>query len=57
MNLHSIGIEICSNGYEYTAGQRVAVRNLVNDLIRKYEIPVTSIIRHLDYSAPRKRDV
>lgn len=57
MNLHSIGIEICSNGTDYTAGQRVAVRNLVNDLIRKYDIPVTNIIRHLDYAPKRKRDV
>ena len=56
MNLHALGIEICSDGNHYTDEQREAVRTLLEYLIDLYVIPVNNIIRHKDYTS-RKRDV
>lgn len=57
MNLHSIGIEVCSDGYEFTYGQRVAVRALIESLLQELNLDHTRIIRHKDYAPGRKWDI
>lgn len=56
MNMHAIGIEVCSDGYHYTDVQREATNNLVKHLMAKHRIQHKKVIRHLDYTK-RKRDI
>ena len=58
MNMHAIGIEVVSDGYNYTDIQRTAVRKLVSELMTKHNIEYNNIIRHKDYAYNnRKRDI
>ncbi len=57
MNYYAIWIEIVSKtGEDYTDIQRTAVRKLVEYLLKKHNLSIDSIIRHLDYTS-RKLDV
>lgn len=57
LNRHSIGIEIVSDGHSFTDEQRVATRELVNDIIARNNIPAENILRHADIAPGRKWDV
>ena len=54
MNYYSIWIEIVSDWYNYTDKQRIAVRELVNYLIKKHNLTPDKVIRHKDISPWRK---
>ena len=56
LNRYSIGIEIRGIN-AFTNEQRIAVRKLVNYLIKKYNIPKENILRHKDIAPGRKNDV
>lgn len=56
MNAHSIGIEVISNGTDFTEAQVIALAELVKYLKEKYGIDPGNIIRHKDYST-RKWDI
>lgn len=53
LNPYSIGIEIVSNGVEYTDTQRDAVEKLCVYLCLQHKIPTHNILRHLDVSGYR----
>jgi len=53
LNRYTIGIEICSEGEVFTQVQKDKVRELIAELIKKYNIPVTNILRHADISGFR----
>jgi N-acetylmuramoyl-L-alanine amidase len=50
LNPYSIGIEICSDGYEYTDAQRDAVSTLVKYLLELLKLDHTRVVRHKDIS-------
>lgn len=56
MNAHAIWIEVHSDGYDFTDAQRNSVRELLQFLLWKYNLPVEAVIRHKDYTN-RKRDI
>lgn len=57
MNVHSIWIELVSDWKLFTNKQRQSTIILVKHLMAKYDISIENVIRHLDYSHPRKIDV
>jgi N-acetyl-anhydromuramyl-L-alanine amidase AmpD len=57
LNKCSIGIEINSDGSKFTDIQRASVKELIKDLMKKYNIPAKNVIRHRDASPDRKWDV
>ena len=57
LNKYSIGIEINSDGNFFTDAQRVAVKELIQELMLKHKIPHTNVIRHKDVAPRRKWDV
>lgn len=59
LNLFSIGIEILGPDEtgQFTYEQKVAVKTLVRDLMKKYNIPQKNVIRHKDIAPGRKTDV
>lgn len=56
MNAHSIGIEVVSNGVNFTEAQVIALAELVKHLQKTHKIKPQNIIRHKDYST-RKWDI
>lgn len=56
MNYYAIGIEVISNGYQFSVEQKEAVKNLITWIINKRGILASNIIRHKDYS-PDKWDI
>ena len=56
MNANSIGIEVISNGVNFTEAQVNALAELVKHLSETHKIPQSRIIRHKDYST-RKWDI
>lgn len=54
LNQYSIGIEVIGPLPGFTDVQRKSLRSLVLDLMQKYSIPSTHIIRH-KYIAPRRK--
>ncbi len=56
MNQYSIGIEVVWPLPWFTDEQRKSLRILVLDLMRKYAIPSTHLIRHKDIAPRRKVD-
>ena len=56
LNQYSIGIEIVGPLPGFTDAQRKALRVLVVDLMGKYSIPSTHLIRHKDIAPRRKTD-
>jgi len=56
MNNHAIGIEVHSDGYEYTDKQRESTKRLIKKLMKEYNLPIHAIIRHKDYTK-RKWDI
>lgn len=52
-NKRSIGIEICSNGHDYTDNQREAVVKLIAEIKAMHAIPSQNILRHADISGYR----
>lgn len=48
MNLMSVGIEVCSAGEDFTEAQVASLASLVGDLMRRYGIPASGVIRHYD---------
>lgn len=48
MNARSIGIENVSAGQDFTAAQIAALRDVVTDIMRRYKIPASRVIRHHD---------
>lgn len=56
-NLYSIGIEVVSDGKNFTDAQREAVRELVKNLMKKHNILSSMVIRHKDVAPGRKRDI
>lgn len=57
MNMHSIGIEVCSNGRDFTIDQLNETTKLIKYLMKKNNIPARNVIRHKDYSPGRKFDI
>lgn len=53
LNRHSIGIEICSDGHNYTDKQRQAVDRLVRFIMESENVPHGNILRHADISGFR----
>ena len=53
LNTRAIGIEICSNGTDYTDTQREAVKELVEYLIEEEDFEMDKLIRHADVSGYR----
>lgn len=56
LNQYSIGIEVIGPLPGFTDEQRKSLRSLVLDLMQKYSIPSTHIIRHKDIAPRRKVD-
>lgn len=48
MNLRSIGIENVSAGEDFTDAQVSTLREVVRELMAKYDIPAANVIRHYD---------
>lgn len=48
MNARSIGIENVSAGQDFTPAQIAALRDVVTDIMRRYKIPASRVIRHHD---------
>lgn len=57
LNNYSIGIELIWPLPWFTWSQKKALRNLISDLMSKYNIPYNKIIRHKDIAPHRKVDV
>lgn len=60
MNRYSIGIEVIwplSLKQEFTTEQHKSVNNLVIDLMKKYSIPSSNVLRHAHIAPWRKRDI
>lgn len=57
MNRFSIGIEVISDWYSFTEQQKEATKLLIQDLLKKYNLPVTNVLRHADIAPKRKRDI
>jgi len=53
MNMHSIGIEVVSNGHDYTDKQREAVLELIKSLMATHGINKENVLRHADISGYR----
>ena len=49
-NANSIGIEVVSSGAEFTQAQKDALRELALELMEKYGIPASNVVRHWDAS-------
>lgn len=56
MNLHAIGIEVCSDWKTFSSSQKKLTTELVEYLMSIYSIEQKNVIRHLDYTS-RKRDI
>jgi N-acetyl-anhydromuramyl-L-alanine amidase AmpD len=56
LNQYSIGIEVIGPLPWFTDAQRRSLRVLVTDLMHKYHIPSTHLIRHKDIAPRRKVD-
>ena len=48
MNARSIGIENVSAGQDFAPAQIAALRDVVTDIMRRYKIPASRVIRHHD---------
>lgn len=57
LNQYSIGIEVIGPLPGFTDAQRRSLRKLVLDLMQKYNIPSTHIVRHKDIAPGRKVDM
>lgn len=57
LNYYSIGIEVHSDGNEFTEAQREAVTALCADLMNKYDIGHRNVLKHADIAPKRKWDV
>lgn len=55
LNHWSIGIEVLSDGYQYTDAQREAVIELCAFLCQTYCISIDNILRHADIALPKGR--
>ncbi|MCP4762347.1 MAG: N-acetylmuramoyl-L-alanine amidase [archaeon] len=53
LNSDCIGIEICSDGNNYTNEQKENVRELINYIIAEEGIPIENILRHYHVSSYR----
>jgi len=53
LNWCSIGIEVVSNGHDYTNEQRNALMELCKELMAKYNINANNVLRHADISGFR----
>ena len=56
MNYYAIGIEVHSDGKNFTDVQRSKTKELIQYLMAKYDIPSKNVIRHLDWTS-RKWDI
>lgn len=50
VNQHAVGIEVVSAGEDFTEAQVSTLAALVQDLMARYGIPASSVIRHYDAS-------
>lgn len=57
MNNFSIGIEVNSNGHEFTPDQIGATAELVKKLMKEHNIPAHRVLTHALVSYPRKWDI
>lgn len=57
INKYSIGIEVISDWYTFTQEQKNSTKLLIQELIGKYNLPATSVLRHADIAPNRKRDI
>lgn len=59
LNRCSIGIEVLSDGKNYTNEQRVAVWELCRDIMKRNRIQPYKVLRHADVARPigRKKDI
>lgn len=57
LNWCTLGIEVNSDGHNFTKAQRDAVKQLVLELCKKYDVPVEDVFRHADIAPGRKWDV
>jgi len=57
LNRYSIGIEVNSDGVDFTDEQRKSVKELIEELMREYDIPYTNVLRHKDIAPKRKTDI
>ena len=55
MNRCSIGIEVLSDGKEYTQAQRIATWELCKDIMKRNKIQTHNVLRHADIAMPRGR--
>lgn len=57
LNWCSIGIEVNSDGYNFTDVQRKAVEELIVMLMKQYQINSDHVLRHADIAPDRKWDI
>ena len=57
LNWCTIGIEIESNGYDFTKEQKMSVKQLIEYLQGLYDVVAEFILRHKDIAPERKWDV
>lgn len=54
-NNNSIGIEVVSNGNDFTAAEKKYLRKLVKAIMKDFGIPAKNVVRHYDANTVRKR--
>jgi N-acetylmuramoyl-L-alanine amidase len=57
LNWCSLGIEVHSEGKTYSDAERVATKELIQYLMKKYDIPSRYVVRHKDIAPKRKIDI
>lgn len=57
LNHCSIGIEVNSDGINFSKEQKISTNNLILYLMNKYKIPAKNVLRHKDISTTGKIDI
>lgn len=57
LNWCTLGIEVESDGYDFTDAQKTSTKELIEFLIQKYNIPASLVLRHKDIAQNRKWDI
>lgn len=57
MNPYCLWIEVNSDWITFTDEQRIATKELIRDMMRRYTIPWYNVLRHKDIAPLRKNDI
>ena len=57
LNWCSLGIEVHSNGKDFSEAEKKTTKELITYLMKKYNIPARLVVRHADIAPKRKWDI